>query len=245
LHSCSPLRIHPSGLYLHFPAFPSAGGWDCGFTTLGAGGSLDSVLPILGWSALPTYRLAQVHGRRIVAVDPSLDDPGARREGDGLASRSRGIVMAVAAADCVPVVLFDPERKAGAVLHAGWRGTAAGIVGEGVTMFRARWGSRARDLIALIGPSIGACCYEVGDDVLQVFRSAGIPEEGVVVRREGSFHLDLPAANRWLLLRSGVLPERVFLGGLCTFCRDDLFPSFRRQGPGAGRLLGFIGSSRP
>ncbi|HEV8336965.1 MAG TPA: peptidoglycan editing factor PgeF [Candidatus Polarisedimenticolia bacterium] len=245
MHSASPLRLHPSGLYLHCPAFPSAGGWNCGFTTRRAAGSLDAVLPILGWSALPTYRLAQVHGHRIVAVDPALDDAGSRREGDGLATRARGIVMAVAAADCVPIVLFDPVREAGAVLHAGWRGTVAGIVREAVGTFRDRWGSGGRDLMALVGPSIGGCCYEVGNDVLQAFRSAGIPEEVVVARREGSSRLDLPAANRWLLLQSGLLPERVLLGGLCTFCRDDLFPSFRREGPGAGRLLGFVGSSLP
>jgi purine-nucleoside/S-methyl-5'-thioadenosine phosphorylase / adenosine deaminase len=245
LHAASPFRLHPSGLYLHLPGFPSVGGWDCGFTTLRAAGSLDAVLPFLGWSALPTYRLAQVHGRRIVPIDSTVDDAGPRREGDGLATRSRGIVMAVAAADCVPVVLFDPERQAGAVVHAGWRGTVAGIVGEAISTLRDRWGSRGRDLMALIGPSIGGCCYQVGNDVLEAFHRAGIPEEGVVLPREGSFRLDLAAANRWLLLQSDLLPERVFLGGLCTFCRDDLFPSFRRQGPGAGRLLAFLGSSRP
>ena len=97
--------------------------------------------------------------------------------------------------------------------------------------------------LALFGPSIGPCCYPVGIEIVKAFRDAGF--SGAPLGRQDSegFHLDLPAINRFHLERAGLEPGRILMAGLCTRCRADLFPSYRREGPKAGRLLGFLGSA--
>ena len=241
--SPSPLLEHPSGLFVHLPGFPGAEGWFAGFTTLRAGGVMDAVLPYLGWGDLPVFRPIQVHGSRVLQIT-AAENPGAlREEADGLASGRRGIVLAVASADCVPLILFDPGARAGAVLHAGWRGTVRRIALEGVRVLKDTWGCRPGNLLALPGPCIGPCCYRVGEELVRAFAEAGIVGEGILLGEEGSRHIDLSAANRLLLEEAGV-PRRNILGGaLCTRCRPDLFPSYRREGAGAGRMLAFLGSS--
>jgi len=204
---------------------------------------MDPVLPHLGWRGLPVFRPAQVHGKRILKITERDGADPVREEADGLATGRRGIVLAVASADCVPLILFDPRARAGAVLHAGWRGTCRGIAREGVRILRDEWASSPRDLLALIGPCIGPCCYQVGEEVVRAFRDAGIPRRGTLPVEEGPSHIDLPAVNRLLLEAAGIPSRQIFEAGLCTRCRDDLFPSYRREGARAGRILGFLGSS--
>jgi len=231
-------------LWMELPGFPGASGWRAGFTTRRANGELSGVLPLLGWDSLPVIRPAQRHGRRVRVIPGP--PPGASvppEEADGLATATRGLVIAIAAADCVPIVLFDSRRAAGAVLHAGWRGTCEGIAREGVSVLQEHWDSRPRDLRAAIGPSIGPCCYEVGADVIQAFRAAGHSLESILSARGDREHLDLREANRRVLVQEGVPPDSILTLDLCTRCRGDLFPSYRREGPSAGRLLAFLGSS--
>jgi len=241
--STSPLSEHPSGLFLHLPGFPGTEEWFAGFTTLPAGGTMDPVLPHLGWKGLPVFRPAQVHGRGVLKITQRAGAESFQEEADGLATGRRGIVLAVASADCVPLILFDPRARAGAVLHAGWRGTCLGIAREGVRILRDEWASSPRDLLALIGPCIGPCCYQVGEEVVRAFRDAGIAGGGMLPIEEGPSYLDLPAANRRLLEDAGIPPRQIFEAALCTRCRGDLFPSYRREGARAGRILGFLGSS--
>jgi purine-nucleoside/S-methyl-5'-thioadenosine phosphorylase / adenosine deaminase len=233
----------PSGpLWLEVTGFPGSDGWRAGFTTRRAGGDLSGVLPILGLAELPVIRLSQVHGARVITVGPH----DARRlpppEADGLATSLRGVVLAVASADCVPIALFDPVHSAGAILHAGWRGTRSRIVQAGVETLQKSFGSRPESLKALIAPSIGACCYRVGSDVLEEFRAAGHILDGLWSKEGDGGFLDLPGANRRALLESGVDPARIYSSGLCTHCLPTLFPSYRREGAGAGRILTFLGS---
>jgi purine-nucleoside/S-methyl-5'-thioadenosine phosphorylase / adenosine deaminase len=239
---------HPSDdlrqLLLEVPGFPDSPGWRAGFTTRRANGELTRILPLLGWDALPWIRPAQRHGRRVLFVPgPPSDALASPREADGLATASRGVLIAIAAADCVPIILFDSRNDAGAVLHAGWRGTCAGIAREGVEVLRKRCRSRPGDLRAVIGPSIGPCCYEIGSEVVEAFRSAGHALEPILRSRGEREHLDLREANRRILLQAGVAPERIHDLDLCTRCREDLFPSYRRDGSSAGRLLAFLGSA--
>jgi YfiH family protein len=238
----SLLELDPSGLYLQLPGYPGAEGWFAGFTTRRAGGSLESVLSLMGQRGLPVFRPRQVHGDRILKVE-DLDSPAlSPGEADGLACRRRGVILAVAAADCVPLILFDPRTEAGAVVHSGWRGTLAFIAREAVAVLEGEWGSRPGDLRALLGPSIGPCCYRVGPEVAGSFRDAGLLA-GESSRAPGDeTFLDLPGLNRRILLDAGVPPERIAQCAMCTRCREDLFPSYRRDGQGAGRLLGFLGS---
>jgi polyphenol oxidase len=178
----------------------------------------------------------QVHGVAAIRVEAAPrqgDEP--LGEADMLATATPGVALLVQAADCAPIVLLDPLRHAAAVVHAGWRGTAA-FAGREAVATMARWfGSCASDLVVGIGPAIGVCCYEVGDEVaLAVDRSAGVsvsrPGPG------GRLHTDITAALRAQFLAAGVAESRLVVAGLCTACRVDLFYSHRREGEPGGRF---------
>ncbi len=203
---------------------------------------MEPVLPHLGWKGLPVFRPAQTHGSSVLKIADGTDAASFREEADGLATDRRGIVLTVASADCVPLILFDPQTRTGAVLHAGWRGTCLGIAREGVRILSDAWSSRPGDLHALIGPCIGPCCYAVGEEVVRAYRDAGMAGSATFSVRGGRSWLDLTAANRRLLEEAGVAPRRIVEAGLCTRCTPDLLPSYRREGTRAGRILCFLGS---
>jgi len=138
-------------------------------------------------------------------------------------------VIAIKTADCIPILLVDERRRAVAAVHAGWRGTVAGIAAGAVEAMRRRFGTDPRDVHAAIGPGIGKCCFEVGPEVAAEFGE------------RGRAHIDLAAANRGRLLEAGVTPERIYTSNLCTKCRAEEFHSFRRDGAAAGRLYSFAG----
>lgn len=181
------------------------------------------------FSKLATVR--QIHSSLCVAADGRT---GVLGEADALVENTPGNVVAVKTADCLPVLLVDERIRAAAAVHAGWRGTAAGIVRDAVAMMREKFGTRAEDLHAAIGPGIGVCCYEVGPEVAGRF---GVRR----VEGQGRAHLDLPAENRRQLLESGVTGERIYASNLCTMCRSGEFHSFRRDGEAAGRMYSFVG----
>jgi YfiH family protein len=172
----------------------------------------------------------QVHGTRLIEHSelPSCHfvSPGATKrqfdrvpEADGHVVREAGTAALVFSADCLPVAVAGPKGMA--MLHAGWRGLAGGILAAGAEAVEAT--------SAAIGPGIGPCCYEVGEEVLESFSGLG---EGVA---EGRM-LDLPEVARRLLAAAGV--ERVESAGLCTYCKADLFYSHRRDGGRTGRQGG-------
>jgi YfiH family protein len=227
---------------MEVPGFPGREGWRSGFTTRRAHGEMNGVLDLLGWTGLPVFRLEQRHSTEIVPIAAG-EAADRRRQGDGFTSERRGIVLAVASADCVPIVLFDPDRPAAAVLHAGWRGTCSRIARAGVDAMRRLYGSSPAALRAMIGPAIGSCCYRVGTDVIEQFRSAGHPLD-VLLREDGEGgYLNLSEANRRDLSETGLPPEHIRSAELCTRCLAGLFPSYRREGAGAGRILTFVGSA--
>jgi hypothetical protein len=177
--------------------------------------------------------LRQVHG---VAVEEA--PWSGRPVADAAVAPGPGFLLGIETADCLPVLLVDPHRRAVAAVHAGWRGTALGVTRAAVAAL-SKGGSPARDLLAALGPAIGPCCYEVGEDVKAAFGPAGAaffkPARG------GRDHLDVRAANRWQLIESGLDASRI--GGVdeCTYCRSDLYHSYRRDGPGSGRMISFVG----
>lgn len=170
--------------------------------------------------------LRQVHSAACVAA---AGRGGVLGEGDALLEDTPGSVVAVQTADCLPILLVDERHRAVAAVHAGWRGTVAGIAQRAVEAMGAQFGSLAEDLDAAIGPGIGACCYEVGPEVAAQF---GL---------QGRAHVDLAAANRRQLMDAGVTPERIYASNLCTMCRGEEFHSFRRDQEAAGRLYSFAG----
>jgi YfiH family protein len=189
---------------------------------------------------LPVVSLRQVHGAEVHALEDQdpIPAPGERPAGDVLITRRRGVGLEVRIADCVPVLLCDPVSGWIAAVHAGWRGVVAGAVTAAIRAL-ARRGVRSADLRMALGPSIGLCCFEVGAEVVDAFRGAGVP--GVAAPAEGRpARIDLPESNRWQALREGVLPRRIAASGLCTACRPDLLESHRRSRGSPGRMAAVI-----
>lgn len=196
------------------------------------------------------WRLAtcwQVHGvaLRVIPQDATgvLDTNEERC--DALTTDARHILLGVQTADCVPVLLGDARTGACAAVHAGWRGTAAEIVPAALERMRAEYGTRSEDVRAAIGPAASVCCYEIGPEVVEIFRARfASADEILVPTREGHARIDLQRANRQQLTEAGVAIGRIHTAPFCTMCRDDLFFSYRREKPlygRTGRLLAVIG----
>ena len=183
-----------------------------------AGHRWQALLAATGFTGAAHAR--QVHGTRIVV-------PAALREGlyaggkpaDGHATSASGVLLAVTVADCVPVYLVDPEHHAVALLHAGWRGTSAGIVEAGVGILTRRFGTRPADLHVHLGPAICGDCYEVGPEV---FRALGLPTPA------GPEPVDVRAVLAGQAHTLGVPHSRVSVSGACTLCGDGGYFSHRR-----------------
>ncbi len=197
----------------------------------------------------------QVHGDKILCLRDDghgLVQEGLAQgelEGDGLVTDRNACFIAVATADCVPVLLFDPKRKIIAALHAGWRGSVLNIAAQGVTRMVSDFGSEAKDILAGIGPSIGPCCFEVGEDVLSAIEEK-TPHKVDVIRKFGRkfgrksetnrWSCDLPKLNRMQLISVGLPPEQITVAGLCTSCLPERYYSFRRDKKKLGNMLSGI-----
>jgi polyphenol oxidase len=174
-------------------------------------------------------------------------------EADAMLANQAGFALCWAYGDCAPVLLYDPEHTAFALVHAGWRGTAAGVVAAAVAAMSEHFGARPSALLAGIGPAIGACCYEVSDKVREAFarnplawecaefveRAPG-PTRKTGGKGEG-LYLDISASNYQQLRAMGVLAEHIEDCGYCTGCRTDLFYSHRREPWPSGRFAVAIG----
>jgi YfiH family protein len=182
------------------------------------------------------FLLKQVHGAAVHAA-PWDGSP----EGDAGTADRPGLIVGIETADCLPILLVDPRRRAVAAVHAGWRGTAAGVVRAAVAAL-ASAGSDPGELIAALGPGIGPCCYEVGDELRAAFGPGG---DGFFrPGPRGRPHLDVRAASERQLSDAGLTADRIHHVGDCTFCRPDLYHSYRREGPGGGRMVSYVGWAR-
>jgi len=168
--------------------------------------------------------LKQIHSN----ISFTAERPGCVGEGDALVARTPGLTVSVRTADCFPILLADPKTRSVAAVHAGWRGTAAGVVGATLARMRDEFGTDAGNVYAVIGPGIGPCCYEVGVEVAGQF---GMDQAG---------KLDLAAENRRQMVAAGLKPQKIDFVGGCTFCYPTLFFSWRRDRDLAGRMISFI-----
>lgn len=164
---------------------------------------------------------------------------------DALVSRTPKILLAIKTADCVPVLIGDPKTGAFAAIHAGWRGTSASIVLAAIRNLQREYSTRSADLRAAIGPAAQSCCYEVGNEVIKVFKERFPRSDHLFTpTREGHARIDLHAANRDQLIAAGVAADRIHLAPLCTMDRTDLFFSYRQEKKlhgRVGRLMSVIG----
>ncbi len=193
----------------------------------------------------------QVHGADIRTVRSQADadqKPGVLGDDqycDALISDTANILLAVKTADCVPIILGDPTSRAFAAVHAGWRGTSSSIVKLAVQSLKREYGARPENIRAAIGPAARSCCYEVGADVINVFKERfSLAEALFIPTRDGHAHIDLHSANRAQLIEAGVPDDRIHLAPFCTMDLNDLFFSYRQEKKvhgRVGRLMSVIG----
>ena len=227
-----------------------------------------SKLGVTGEAGTGSHPLALVTLRQVHSdIIRFVDSPGEPQQaGDGLMTATPGLLLAIQTADCLPIILVDPKRRAVGVFHAGWRGTLNRIVEKGVGEMRRYFGSRARDLKAAIGPGIHSCCYEVGQEVRDQFASQFVyaaklfreiedadpvrekyPMLFLTARAPGHsdlpkrIFLDLAEANRQQLLAVGLPAKGIEASPLCTYCRTDLLFSYRAEKGRTGRMMGVVG----
>jgi len=214
----------------------------------------------VGAEELKLVLLKQFHSALIRFFRASPAEPS---KGDASLANAPGLLLAVQTADCVPILLVDPKRRAVAAIHAGWRGTLARIAEKAVGQMRMRFGSKPADILAAVGPAIGGCCYEVGTELVTKFTSqfAGA-EEWFDELRTGdepnplqwlnmmppghqpppkNVRLDLRKANRAQLLAAGLADRNIYISDLCTACHTDLLFSYRKEADRSGRLMSVIG----
>ena len=189
----------------------------------------------------------QVHGdsvRTVTGADvTSFPGQPGTVEADGLLTQERGVCLAAFSADCIPVLLCDPVKKAACAVHAGWRGTALGIAARGVERMAQVCGSHPRDVLAAIGPGISVCCFETHADVpdgLRAHMGAGAEPFLHPIPGTDKYHVDLKGANRSWLLQAGLLPEHIAVCGACTACETETFWSHRRMGTSRGSMAALI-----
>ena len=154
---------------------------------------------------------------------------------DGLVCNIPNIALIVFSADCVPVLLFDPVRTVVAAVHAGWRGTVKQIAAKCVQLMQSHYGSNPADILAAVGPSIGPCCFEIGDDTVIHFN-----EKYVTKKTNGKYTADLWAHNRDSLINAGLLQQNIDICGRCTVCESDKFYSYRTHRDKTGRQTAVI-----
>lgn len=224
----------------------------------------------IGAAGMRPVVLGQIHSDIIHTVGSSQPwpaQPGKTPQGDALITCERGMLLLVGTADCIPILLADPQRRAIAAIHSGWRGTLARIAAKALGRMQMEFGTRPQDVIAALGPGIGSCCYEVGEEVAREFAAqfpdarewfdgrfdalaAGENDPNWLpwLTRKPPGHaqpplraqLDLIAANRAILAGAGVAPKKILSSGHCTACRTDLFFSYRRE-RSTGRMMAAIG----
>lgn len=187
----------------------------------------------------------QVHGTNIKLVTSEDRGKGAYNqenalpETDGIITSERDLIPGVFFADCVPIFLADPVQGAVGLVHAGWKGTLNGIAGKTVAGMVQAFGSRPSDCWAFIGPSIGPCCYAVGEEVLSFFSSGRWRAVAPFAKKQDKWSLDLWAANKANLLEAGLSCAKIGLSQICTCC-DKRFFSYRKDGGRTGRMGAFI-----
>lgn len=156
---------------------------------------------------------------------------------DALITNQKGVILTIQTADCVPILLFDPQKEVIAAIHAGWKGTSQKIAYKTVQKMQEVFGCDPKDIIAAIAPSIGRCCYEVGQEVASHF----FDYPRTFDQKGDKFMLDLPLANQIHLLNAGLVQENIHMSGICTACEVETFFSYRKEQGCSGRFMSMIG----
>jgi purine-nucleoside/S-methyl-5'-thioadenosine phosphorylase / adenosine deaminase len=241
-------------------------GWGLGEQTRAADGGWDEVASAARVDVTRLRRLRQVHGSDAATYKRGSASPaGATPEADIVLTDDPSLAVAVQTADCLPILIVDRRTGAVAAAHAGWRGLALRVPAVTVDRLASGFGSRAEDLLVAAGPAIGACCYEVGEDVRARFAEAGFPSETIArwfraqpsalpanppmrtlsaTRRPDHWFFDGWSCAREQLESAGVPLDHIFTADFCTASHDGTFCSYRRDGAIAGRMAAVIRSQK-
>lgn len=185
--------------------------------------------------------LHQIHSNKVYIIEDVWDEWNPP-EGDALATAVPNVALAVKAADCLPILIVDPMKRAVAAVHSGWRGTLAGIVPGTIRELQRVYGSVPEDLLLAVGPGIRKCCFEVGKEVADLFenRFPDVGLSGPVNNSSEKRVLDLVKAVELQALSSGVRQENCHDLDACTKCNPTEFFSYRAEGTAAGRMMAAI-----
>lgn len=192
----------------------------------------------------------QIHGSEIAVIRTTERGRGRTRMEDaitgtdGLITSEKNVLLTSFYADCVPLLIMEPEQKWVGIAHAGWKGTAAAISQKIVESIVSEQGVKKQNLRVAIGPSIGGCCYEVDDYVVNGISEKLHPEtakDWLEDTTNGKYHIDLKRVNYHMFIQAGIPHEHIQVSSWCTSCRNDLFFSYRADGGKTGRMAAFLG----
>lgn len=193
----------------------------------------------------PVVQMHQVHNVQVARVD-SPDVSRDELQGfDALITNVSGVCIGARSADCIPVLLYDPVTRSAAAIHSGWRGTVTGVCRRTITRMEIEYGTKASDMVAVIGPGICRNCFQVGQEVAIEFRNENFEIDRIWDFRgpkvqgdiSGGHHIDLPEACRLTLLECGVRADNIQVSDLCTYERTDILYSARKEGVACGRNI--------
>lgn len=185
------------------------------------------------------YTVSQVHGTDIEIIKDQNPFDISKKPKDGLVTNKENIVLATYHADCVPIYFYDKVKKVIGIAHSGWKGTLNNISKTMIDVFKKHFNSDLDDIIFAIGPAIGPCCYEIGEDVEHLFREKFPDIEDIVLTRDKKMYLDLWKINKINLLNSGIKEENIIESKFCTSCNNDVLYSYRKENT-KDRMLGAI-----
>ena len=196
----------------------------------------------------PILQMNQVHDVKVAVVDRADISPQELDGYDAMISNLPGIAIGVRTADCIPVLLYDPVKKAVAAIHSGWRGTVSKIISKTVAKMQSTYASQPSDLLAVIGPAICMDCFQVGEDVALKFKEAGFDVNSVWAflgpktgnGMEGGHHIDLKQACRQTLVECGLKGGNIQISDLCTYEDNHLLYSARKESIECGRNITYI-----
>lgn len=170
----------------------------------------------------------QIHSDIVNKID--TNSIGQKLDGDALITNLKEVPLLIFTADCVPIAIIDTKNKAIGVAHAGWRGTFDKIGQKTIYNMSKSYNTKAEDVVCVIGPSIGPCCYEVSQELVEKFNTILTnEEEKFYIIKEGKYYLDLWKINEYFLRESGVKSENIINLNLCTSCKEEQFHSYRKH----------------
>lgn len=191
----------------------------------------------------------QVHGNKVACITKENIGAGAFslndtiKDTDALITNLQGAALTLFFADCTPIMLYDPVHHAVGAAHGGWRGTAGEISLHTLEMMHEQFGTNPADCLASVGPNIGPCCYEIGDEVAQIFKNLYEKDSSLILRRDETsqkYHLDLQKANVLTLQKAGLKAQNIDTADTCTACNSGIFFSYRADRGKTGRIACII-----